>query len=202
MISRRRHEDESFWEGFSGLVLIRCIIFAMFLLIANITTTKITSEEVNEQGALKFELFWNRSNVDIDLWVKAPDEPPVGYKNQNSQTLNLLRDDVGSPDQIESLRYEVIYARQKKTGEYIVNVVFYSDKITNTPEPVKVRVVVTSIKTNEGTKNHNVYFRKDLELTFQGEEQTVVSFYLDENKDLDFSRISTVKQNLFFQEVK
>ena len=33
-------------------------------------------------------------DVDIDLWVKAPDDIPVGYSNQGGLFFNLLRDDL------------------------------------------------------------------------------------------------------------
>ena len=43
---------------------------------------------------------------DVDLWVQAPGDVPVGYSNKGGAVFNLLRDDLGQQLDVSGLNYE------------------------------------------------------------------------------------------------
>ncbi len=74
------------------------------------------------------EIHWpNDLPVDVDLWVQAPRDVPVGFWNQGSRFFNLLRDDLGLEGDATGRNYEVSYSRGIPAGEYTVNVHMYGD---------------------------------------------------------------------------
>ena len=48
---------------------------------------------------------------DVDLWVQAPGDVPVGYSNKGGAVFNLLRDDLGQQLDLSGLNYESSYSR-------------------------------------------------------------------------------------------
>ncbi len=47
-------------------------------------------------GNIVVEVRWpDKIDADVDLWVQAPGDRPVGYSNRGGQVFNLLRDDLG-----------------------------------------------------------------------------------------------------------
>ena len=66
----------------------------------------------------------------VDLWVKAPDDIPVGYSNRGGLFFNLLRDDLGVYKDPTPINYEVAYSRGINPGEHIVNLHLYREDIS------------------------------------------------------------------------
>ena len=97
-------------------------------------------------GNVIVEIRWPDSlNTDVDLWVQAPGDVPVGYSNQGGLIFNLLRDDLGKRDDVSNVNYEVAYSRGMPVGEYTVNVHLYRNMSGKLPIPV---TVVASVKRN------------------------------------------------------
>src|SRR5438132_1455306 len=75
-------------------------------------------------GNVMVEIKWpDKVNADVDLWVEAPGERPVGYSNKSGRVFNLLRDDLGEDCAIANTivcNYEIAYSRGHPPGEYIV----------------------------------------------------------------------------------
>src|SRR3981081_592713 len=47
-------------------------------------------------GNVIVEMFWDKAiDADVDLWVQAPGDVPVGYSNKSGVVFNLVRDDLG-----------------------------------------------------------------------------------------------------------
>src|SRR2546421_487736 len=47
-------------------------------------------------GNVIVEMFWDKAiDADVDLWVQAPGDVPVGYSNKSGVIFNLVRDDLG-----------------------------------------------------------------------------------------------------------
>jgi hypothetical protein len=42
----------------------------------------------------------DKVDADVDLWVQAPGDRPVGYSNKSGRIFNLLRDDLGRAQDI------------------------------------------------------------------------------------------------------
>ena len=100
-------------------------------------------EEAKAPGNVMVEMHWpNDMPYDVDLWVKAPGELPVGFWNQSGLTFNLLRDDLGVEGDATDRNYEMSYSRGIPSGEYVVNVHMYGHVPRGVRVPVRVRMRV------------------------------------------------------------
>jgi hypothetical protein len=133
-------------------------------------------------GNIIVEATWDGIlNTDIDLWVAAPKGKSVGYSNLGNEYLNLLRDDLGTINDLSGINHEITYSRGVIPGEYIVNLHYYRVDLMK-PDPVTVHVIV-SIKKDANNKAIPL-FSKHITLTYAGEEVTVIRFSIDENKNV------------------
>lgn len=115
------------------------------------------------------------SDADVDLWVQAPGDRPVGYSNKGGAIFNLLRDDLGQVSDASHLNAEVAYARGHRAGTYTVNVHLY--RVRYATLPLTVRVVV-SLK-SEDSETLVQAWSGDVVLPKEGAEVTAVRFRLD-----------------------
>ena len=82
------------------------------------------------------EVRWpDQLDSDVDLWVQAPGDVPVGYSNKGGAIFNLLRDDLGQRADATGMNYEVSYSRGIPPGEYMVNVHLYRNAAGVMPDP-------------------------------------------------------------------
>tara|TARA_Y100000034_G_scaffold34222_1_gene41916 strand:- start:1022 stop:1639 length:618 start_codon:yes stop_codon:yes gene_type:complete len=133
-------------------------------------------------GNIIIEATWDGIlNTDVDLWVAAPKGKAVGYSNLGNPYLNLLRDDLGTINDLSNINHEITYSRGIIPGEYIVNLHYYRPD-SRRPEPVTVHVIVSMKKDNNSRAI--ALFSKHITLTFVGEEATVIRFTIDENKNI------------------
>jgi hypothetical protein len=123
------------------------------------------------------ELRWpDELNVDVDLWVQAPGDVPVGYSNQGGAIFNLLRDDLGHINDATDLNYEFSYSRGVPAGEYTVNLHLYRNLANVYPVPA---VVAVSVKNSPNLPAQQILLTK-LNLSHEDEELTAFRFKLDE----------------------
>ncbi|HYH18418.1 MAG TPA: hypothetical protein VD995_07340 [Azospirillum sp.] len=133
------------------------------------------------------------SNDDIDLWVQAPGDVPVGYSNKSGLIFNLLRDDLGRPNPPGvSLRMETAISRGIPPGEYVVNLHLYRQRDNKLPLPVTVTV---HCKPNNEARAADL-LTKQVELRREGEELTAVRFRLEDNCGFDNSSVNTLQKPL------
>ena len=129
--------------------------------------------------------------TDVDLWVRAPGERPVGYSNKNGDVFDLLRDDLGaSRDDTEQTR-ETAMSRGIPAGLYVVNVHLYQNTEGTLPVPVGLEVVVV---TPAGKVKR--ILQGNATLTGPGQEITVWRFRLDAEGNLDPASVNTVQTPL------
>src|SRR6476469_2936813 len=70
------------------------------------------SKDSEPPGNVRVEVNWPPNlDSDVDLWVQAPGDVPVGYSNKGGAVFNLLRDDLGQQLDLSGLNYESSYAR-------------------------------------------------------------------------------------------
>jgi hypothetical protein len=132
-------------------------------------------------GNILVELRWpDDVEADVDLWVQAPGDRPVGYSNKGGKIFNLLRDDLGRAGDVTNLNYEVSYARGAPAGEYTVNVHLYRYLARRFPLPVTVAVTV---KRDENAPTVPL-IATNLTFDKEAEELTAVRFSLDEDARL------------------
>jgi hypothetical protein len=138
-------EDETSGTVFRDVLMLALIGFVamVIMLLPHISKTHEETEEHRPPGNVVVEMHWpDELPVDVDLWVKAPNDVPVGFWNQGSQYFNLLRDDLGMEGDASSRNYEVSYSRGIIPGEYVVNVHMYGKVPAGVVVPVRIVVSV------------------------------------------------------------
>jgi hypothetical protein len=159
----------------TGFVTVAVLMLAHINPKAEAAVTKDTSPP----GNVMVEVNWPPSmDSDVDLWVQAPGDVPVGYSNKGGAVFNLLRDDLGHQLDLSGLNYESSYARGVVPGEYTVNLHLYRNRATAAAAAVPVTVIVSS-KQNAEAPVRQILMSK-VELPREGQEKTVFRFRLTE----------------------
>ena len=139
-------------------------------------------------GNVIVELFWDdERDVDIDLWVKAPDDIPVGYSNKGGIFFNLLRDDLGIYKDNSPVNYEVSYSRGISRGVYIANVHLYRED-TAPFKPITAELLISVVDPDSNKRKQILKTSKKIEEV--GKEITVFQFELDKKGKLNKNSIN------------
>jgi len=150
-------------------------------------------ETTQPPGNVIVEVRWpDELDADVDLWVEAPGDVPVGYSNKGGAIFNLLRDDLGKRADATGLNYEVSYSRGIPAGEYTVNLHLYRNASNVFPIPV---TVVASVKRSPKESARQLLASK-VELVREGEEVTVYRFRLSEDGSLVPGSVHSLQRNL------
>ena len=187
-------DEESWGTVFRDVILLALIGFVamVILLLPHIKPTEVETQDHKAPGNVIVELHWpSTMPYDIDLWVKAPRQAPVGFWNMGGETFNLLRDDLGSEADATDENYEISYSRGIPAGEYIVNVHQYGPLPADTV--VKVSVVVSVRTRLEAARQ---ILNTDVELSRQGQEVTAFRFRLDKEGGLVPDSVNTLSSRL------
>lgn len=151
------------------------------------------NEDVSSPGNVVVELRWpDEVDADVDLWVQAPTDGPVGYSNKGGRVFNLLRDDLGYANDPGRLNYEVAYSRGRPEGEYTVNVHLYSNKSLRYPVTAEIYI---GIKKQPASSIQRISYKK-VNLLEIGHEMTVLRFKLDDQGDLILGSLHDVPRML------
>jgi hypothetical protein len=150
-------------------------------------------ETTQPPGNVIVEVRWpDELDADVDLWVEAPGDIPVGYSNKGGAIFNLLRDDLGRRADATGLNYEVSYSRGIPAGEYTVNVHLYRNASNVFPIPV---TVVASVKRSPKESARQL-LASEVELVREGEEVTAYRFRLSEDGGLVPGSVHSLQRNL------
>jgi len=172
-------DDESGATVFRDVIMLALAGFVMLvlLLLPHLNPRATPQDPTPRPGNVMVELRWpDELNVDVDLWVQAPGDVPVGYSNQGSAIFNLLRDDLGHINDATALNYEFSYSRGVPAGEYTVNLHLYRNLANVYPIPA---VVAVSVKNSPNLPAQQILSTK-LNLSHEDEELTAFRFKLDE----------------------
>ncbi len=187
--------DEDTWGTvFRDVILLALIGFVamVIMLLPHITPKKEDTEERKPPGNVVVEIHWpNTMPYDVDLWVQAPREIPVGFWNMGGHTFNLLRDDLGGEFDATDENYEISYSRGIPPGEYIVNVHMYGPLTPGVTLPV---TVVVSVKPKYGDMSQ--ILETTVNLTRRNQEETAYRFRLDADGELVEGSVSTLRRSL------
>ena len=152
------------------------LMTTLMMTVMNPPATSSEAEGVPAPGNVIIEAQWaDKLDADVDLWVKAPGDGPVGYSNKSGQIFNLLRDDLGRAHDITDYNYEVAYTRGTPGGEYVVNLHMYRGRSVSYPVAVKI---VASVKDDQ-TGSAKQLITTTVQLSQQGQELTALRFRLD-----------------------
>jgi hypothetical protein len=172
--------DEDNGVAFRDVItLALCGFVAMVVLLLphlNPPVKASAAESISQPGNVIVEARWpDDLDADVDLWVQAPGDVPVGYSNKGGLIFNLLRDDLGLFGDATKLNYEVSYSRGVPPGEYAVNLHLYRNSAMVYPVPV---TLVVSVKPAPEDAARQILVTK-VELRREGEELTAARFALD-----------------------
>ncbi len=181
------NELDSF-DGESGDTVFRDVILlalsgfvAVVLILLPHLHPPVEAKEAPPPGNVVIEINWpSEIDADVDLWVEAPGDRPVGYSNKGGRVFNLLRDDLGQFRDLTDVNYEVAYSRGVVEGEYTINLHLYRNKSAILPVPV---TMVASVKRSNGANLKRLTSAK-VELGYTGEEITVIRFALNKTGEI------------------
>ncbi len=170
------------------LLALTGFISMVILLIPFVNPPTEEESSSTPPGNVIIELFWDdKRDVDIDLWVQAPDDIPVGYSNKGGLFFNLLRDDLGIYKDNSPVNYEVSYSRGISDGVYIANVHLYrEDKAPF--QPIIAELLVSVVDPDSNKRKQILRTSKKLEEI--GKEITVFQFELDKKGKLNKNSIN------------
>ena len=195
MLGLDQEEDET-GTVFRDVIMLALAGFVamVILLLPHINPPgKAAQENTQPPGNVIVEVRWpDELDSDVDLWVEAPGDIPVGYSNKGGAIFNLLRDDLGKRADATGMNYEVSYSRGIVPGEYTVNLHLYRNVTGVFPIPV---TVVTSVK-KSAKESARQLLASNIELGREGEELTVYRFRLSEDGDLVPGSVHSVQRNL------
>jgi hypothetical protein len=175
-------ETLTVWLDTALLMLGGFVLMSVLMMtVMNPPTKSSESDNVQAPGNVIIEAQWaDKLDADVDLWVQAPGDVPVGYSNKSGRIFNLLRDDLGRKHDITDYNYEVAYTRGAPGGEYIINLHMYRGRGLSYPIAVKV---VASAK-GDSARAAKPLVETMVELRKEGQELTALRFRLDMHGDL------------------
>jgi len=171
-------DEESGATVFRDVIMLALagFITVVLLLLPHVNPPGTAEDADQSPGNVIIELRWpDEMDADVDLWVEAPGDVPVGYSNKGGAVFNLLRDDLGHSTDLTGLNYEFAYSRGVPTGAYTINVHLYRNKQDVYPIPVTVAV---SVKKSVQDSAKQI-LSTNVSLGKEGEEITAVRFRLD-----------------------
>jgi hypothetical protein len=177
------YDDESGATVFRDVILLALAGFVtlVMLLLPHIHPRATAEAETKNPGNVTVELRWpDHVDADVDLWVEAPGDKPVGYSNKDGSVFNLLRDDLGRDSDLTNLNYEFSYSRGVPAGDYTVNVHLYRNSGRHYPLPVTIAV---SVKRSADASSQRILATK-VSLEQEGQELTAFRFQLDDKGEL------------------
>jgi hypothetical protein len=187
-------ETLTVWLDTALLMLGGFVLMTMLMMTVMNPPAKASEiEGVTAPGNVTIEAQWpDKLDADVDLWVQAPGDVPVGYSNKSGKVFNLLRDDLGKAQDMTDYNYEVAYTRGAPAGEYIVNVHMYRGVNVSYPVPVKITV---NLK-RDSSKTITSLATTTVELRKPNQELTALRFRLDSNGQLVPGSINSLFKGL------
>jgi hypothetical protein len=175
-------ETLTVWLDTALLMLGGFVLMTMLMMtVMNPPAKASETDGVTAPGNVTVEMQWpDKLDADVDLWVQAPGDVPVGYSNKSGKVFNLLRDDLGKAQDMTDYNYEVAYSRGDPAGEYVVNAHMYHGTNVSYPIPVKITVNVK----RDSSKSATPLATTTIELRKPNQELTALRFRLDSNGQL------------------
>jgi hypothetical protein len=169
-------KSRGFEWSYRDLLTALVVVYMAMAALALVAASKAKSDTV-PPGNVMFQLSWDqRREADVDLWVRAPGDQPVGYAHPAGRHCNLLRDDLGRPIDPQSRNLELTVCRGTPDGEWVANAALYADRDRRLP----IAAVVTAfIGDGAGTRR---IAQGTVMLTHEGDEETAFRFTLRQGK--------------------
>ena len=175
------------------MAVVGGLALAIIILVFHINPPK-QNDARNERARcnIRVEVIWPKElNLDIDTWVQAPGDTPVGYSNLNGRVFNLVRDDLGNYADLTEMNYEVAFSRGIPAGEWTINLHWFSNTAGAVEVPVKVLITMKKVDDGSSKAAPITIMSKHVVLKHVGQELTVIRFVTDEDKNVDMKSLST-----------
>ena len=188
-------DDNDDGTVFRDVIMLALLGFVtiVILLLPHLNPPTQAAETARPPGNVFVELRWpDGIDADVDLWVEAPGDVPVGYSNKGGRIFNLLRDDLGQVGDATDLNYEVAFSRGIPAGEYTINLHLYRDGARRLPLSA---VVVISVKADADRAMRRIAMER-VDLVRVGQELTVLRFSLDQSGNLLAGSIHRLQRGL------
>jgi len=179
----------------TALLMLGGFVLMTVLMMTVVNPPAQSAEKDGDQapGNVVIEAQWqDRLDADVDLWVEAPGDRPVGYSNKNGRVFNLLRDDLGMAQDMTDLNYEIAYSRGMPAGEYVVNVHLY--RFVGSAGPIDVKLVV-SRRTDEAGQTQQLA-STTVRLLHLNDQVTAFRFDLDSDGNMVPGSMNTLFKEL------
>ncbi len=179
----------------TALLMLGGFILMTVLMLSVVNPPAKSAETAGEQspGNVIVEAQWADSlDADVDLWVEAPGDRPVGYSNKSGTVFNLLRDDLGMAQDVTNYNYEVAYSRGMPAGEYVANVHMYRGVGVTYPVAVKL---VARVKPKPEDSAQEI-LTATVQLRHENDQVTAFRFQLDSNGRLVAGSLNSVDKEL------
>jgi len=133
--------------------LLLAFIALFYITFIMISIAKQENKDAKSDNNILITMRWKTDN-DMDLWLKLPDERKVWYSNRDEPPAHLDVDVVawrryklpdGKDYEIKN-NEEIITIRDILSGEYAVNVHYFSARNVDPAEPIEVEVLVQDVK--------------------------------------------------------
>lgn len=171
-------------DPFIDLLFNTLMGFSFLFLVSLLFINPIADQaKVEKQAEYIISATWPQDlEDDIDLWMRAPTGHTVSYLEKETGWLHLERDDRGElndtllidgKEEVHPINQEIITIRKRTTGEYIVNLFYYTKK-SRKPVPVDIRVDRINPK-------YETVYRQTVNLDKVNQEQTAVRFTIKED---------------------
>lgn len=186
--------DDSTGTVFRDVILLALIGFVamVVMLLPHVNKAEEEPQDHRAPGNVIVEMHWPPDLPhDVDLWVQAPGDVPVGFYNQGSRFFNLLRDDLGDEADATGRNYEISYSRGIPPGEYIVNVHMYGLLPAGVEIPVKV---VVSVRRPLDVARQ--ILETTVPLVRRNQEETAFRFRLDDEGELVEESVTALRRRL------
>jgi hypothetical protein len=179
----------------TALLMLGGFILMTVLMLSVVNPPAKSAETAGDKapGNVIVEAQWGDSlDADVDLWVQAPGDKPVGYSNKSGAIFNLLRDDLGKADDITDHNYEVAYSRGMPAGEYVANVHMYRGIGVTYPVTVKV---VARVQAGSDQSARQI-LSATVQLRHENDQVTAFRFRLDDHGQLVAGSVNSVYKEL------
>jgi hypothetical protein len=190
--SDERDDSDIVFRDLIMLMLSGFVTLAVLMLAHVNAPNAKTADGAEPPGNVIVEARWpDELDTDVDLWVQAPGDVPVGYSNKGGKIFNLLRDDLGRRADATGMNYEISYSRGLIAGEYTVNVHLYRNAAGGS---VPVKVVVSTKRGVQDPVRQVV--ASQVQLVREGQEITVYRFRLDDQGRLEPGSVNNLAKAL------
>lgn len=179
----------------TALLMLGGFVLMTVLMMTVVNPPAKSAEQEGDQapGNVVIEAQWqDRLDADVDLWVEAPGDVPVGYSNKNGRVFNLLRDDLGMAQDLTDLNHEIAYSRGMPAGEYVVNVHLY--RVIGFTGPIEVKLIASRRVDDAGQTQQLA--TTTVRLLHLNDQVTAFRFDLDSKGDLVPGSMNTLFKEL------